>query len=70
MCDDSKAIETDYFVVWEFDATASTPQEAARLARDAQTRPGTTATVFRVFDANGDEVQVDLTALDEGETPE
>lgn len=57
----------DYFVVWEFDATASSPLEAARQARDAQTREGTTATAFRVFDSNGDETQVDLTAIDEGE---
>jgi hypothetical protein len=37
-----------YRVLWEMDAYADTPLEAARQARAAQLRPGTSATVFDV----------------------
>jgi hypothetical protein len=38
-----------YQVVWEMDIEADSPQEAAALAREAQTRAGTEATVFQVY---------------------
>lgn len=40
---------TLYRVTWEIDVEADTPREAAIKARDYQTKPGTTATVFDVY---------------------
>jgi hypothetical protein len=37
-----------YHIIWEIDLDADSPQAAARQAREHQTRPGTTATVFDV----------------------
>lgn len=39
-----------YKIVWEIDVYASSPEEAARIARSAQRRPGTTATIYGVLD--------------------
>lgn len=56
---------TNYRVSWEIDVLASSPEEAAREARAAQTRPGTMATVFTVQgEGFTDPVAVDLTELD------
>lgn len=49
----------DYRVCWEIDITADTPLHAARLAREIQTRPGSTATVFDVHDGKTSE-RIDL----------
>jgi len=38
-----------YRVCWEIDVEADSPEEAAHQARAAQTRRGTTATVFDVY---------------------
>jgi hypothetical protein len=57
-----------YVVTWEIDLEAETPEDAARQARAAQTRPDTLATVFTVTDVDGNQTQVDLTELDELET--
>lgn len=38
----------NYVVLWAIDVEACSMQEAAKLAREAQTREGTTATVFHV----------------------
>lgn len=38
----------EYRVKWEIDVTARTPREAAKLAREMQSAPGTTATVYDV----------------------
>jgi hypothetical protein len=35
-----------YRVAWEIDVWAASHRQAVRLARDAQVRPGTTATLF------------------------
>ena len=43
---------TTYRVVWEIDIEASSPEEAARQAREHQTRECTTAVVFDVFDGD------------------
>ena len=39
-----------YLVRWEIDLVAESPQEAAEKARRCQTRAGTQATVFDVFE--------------------
>ena len=39
-----------YLVRWEIDIVAESPQEAAEKARRCQTRAGTQATVFDVFE--------------------
>lgn len=53
-----------YLVRWEIDAFADSPREAAAAARAAMTRPGTSATVFDVYAADGEHatpaVRVDL----------
>lgn len=47
-----------YRIVWQFDSDAESPLAAAR---DAQTREGTTATVFEVTDTvTGETTTVDL----------
>ena len=48
-----------YFVSWEIEVDAETPQEAAQFARYLQDDPNTTATVFRVWDEAGNETTVD-----------
>jgi hypothetical protein len=56
----------DYFVSWEIEVEAGNPIEAARLARAAQTQPGTMATVFKVSGEDaGEAVLVDLTSIAE-----
>ena len=56
-----------YRVRWEIEVEAETPREAAERARHHQTKPGTTATVFKVAEARryairryGDPVAIDL----------
>lgn len=53
---------TDYRVTWEIDVIADSCLEAARMARDIQTKPGTTAVVFDVHSEGdqGDPERVDL----------
>ena len=53
----------NYRVEWAIDIfDVSTPEEAAREARNSQTRSGTTATVFDVYEHDADKmpVRVDL----------
>ena len=38
----------EYHVKWDIEVTARTPREAAKLARDMQSAPDTTATVYDV----------------------
>ena len=50
-----------YLVRWEIDIVAESPQEAAEKARRCQTRAGTLATVFDVYEAySGPPVQPTL----------
>lgn len=51
----------NYLVSWEIDIEADTPEEAARLAREIQRDPDSTALFFSVRDQNQDEEVVDLT---------
>jgi hypothetical protein len=57
--------ESHFRVTWEIDAFGKTHEDAARFARAAQVRPGTTATVFTVQAEGEPPVTVDLTELDE-----
>jgi hypothetical protein len=50
----------DYLVTWEINVTADSPRAAAELAREAQVAPGTWATVFDVFDDDGNLTNIDL----------
>jgi hypothetical protein len=43
----------EYRVTWVMDVEANSPHDAAIKARAAQTRPGTTATVFEVVAREG-----------------
>lgn len=52
-----------YFVTWEIDKYAETPEEAALEAFGHMNRPGTSATFFTVYDDRGDGVSVDLQEL-------
>jgi hypothetical protein len=57
----------DYFVSWEIQVKAENPVQAAKLARAAQTEPGTRSTVFQVLGEDAeDAIRVDLTAISEG----
>ncbi len=50
-----------FTVVWEIDIdNAETPREAAELARNHQTAPGTSAVVFTVLDEDGNSHHIDL----------
>lgn len=53
-----------YRVIWEIDVEASDPVDAARKARDAQRRLGTTATIFQVVRLGEDELAYELTDVE------
>lgn len=55
-----------YFVSWEIDVDASSPEEAARKAHEMVRRPDTTATVYKVIehDSKGETTTVDLSEFD------
>jgi hypothetical protein len=55
----------NYAVTWDIEIDADSPEEAARLAREMQTDPTTTATIFDVTDGRGRRTRVDL---DSGES--
>lgn len=55
----------DFRVTWEADVVAENPEAAAQYARAMQTRPGTTATVFEVFEEGKEPVRMDLLELEE-----
>lgn len=50
----------DYTVTWTIDIYADSPLEAAKLARDSQIQPDTSALVFYTFTAEGEACRVDL----------
>ena len=51
-----------FLVTWEIDIETDTPRNAALEALHIQRRPGSTATVFRVIDEQGETHQIDLDA--------
>lgn len=57
----------DFRVTWEADVVAENPEAAARYARAMQTRRGSIATVFEVFEEGQEPVTVDLTELEQGQ---
>lgn len=60
--------EKSYEVIWRVDIEATSPEQAAEIARAMQTRPGTTATVFEVTPSGGslsEMVEVDLDQIDQ-----
>lgn len=58
----------NYFVSWEIDVKADSPLDAARMAREAQIRPGTRSTVFQVLtEDSADPIRIDLTEVAEGD---
>jgi hypothetical protein len=44
---------TTYYVVWDIEIDADSPEEAARIAREIQLDPDSTATVFYVSEVQG-----------------
>lgn len=56
-----------YRVIWEIDIEAESPEDAAREAMLIQHDPTSWASVFDVYDADGNQTQVDLSAIDEFE---
>ncbi len=64
----AEGAKMDYLVSWEMEVKAESPLEAAKIAREAQTRPNTRSTVFQVYGEDAqDAVRVDLTAIAEGD---
>jgi len=59
----------DYFIEWTIDLEASTPEEAAREALKIMRDPESAATCFKVYDEDGNPVQIDLTRIDEEAQP-
>ncbi len=59
---------SEYHVVWEIDIDAETPRQAAQKAFDYINLPGTSATIFDVFDEAGEPCRVDL--LENEEPPD
>lgn len=50
----------NYRVEWAIDVDATSPGEAARIAREFQLGPDSTANVFRVYAPDGSVCEVDL----------
>ena len=49
----------DYYVTWDIELDATSPEVAAEMALEIQRDPTSIATVFTVFDENGVETRVD-----------
>lgn len=63
---------TEYYVEWCIDIEAGSPEEAARKALEIHRNHESIATVFRVFDHDGNDTTIDLTEIDDtvtGEAP-
>lgn len=56
----------EYLISWEINIAANSPKEAAKQAKKYMPCPGSgsTATVFRVTDEDGESVNIDLTEED------
>jgi len=55
----------NYTVTWEIQVSASTPREAAEVARAFQRHPSAMVGVFDVIDENGEGVRIDLDGDDD-----
>lgn len=51
----------EYLVTWEVELDASSPEAAAKLARQYQLDEASAATVFYVYDKDGVRHDIDLT---------
>jgi hypothetical protein len=51
---------TTYSIKWEIEIDAKTPEEAARKAFEIHRDPASMATVFDVYDKEGNYTRVDL----------
>ena len=58
-----------YTLYWKIEIDADSPREAARRARDIQLDPNNTATVFEVFEHDGDGEPINVDLLDVQEEP-
>ncbi len=56
-----------WLVTWECDVEARTPVAAARKARKMIRAHGGVATVYKVFDGDGESTSVDLTEIENGD---
>ena len=56
---------TTYTVTWTMEIDAETPEEAAREALEIHRDPASLATVFDVYDEDGNYTRVDL--LEQGD---
>ena len=52
-------MEKHYYVTWSIELDATSPEVAAEMALDIQRDSESIATVFVVYDENGDETRVD-----------
>lgn len=58
---------TTYNIKWEIEIDAKTPEEAARKALEIQRDPASLATVFDIYDEEGNHTRVDLLEQQEKE---
>lgn len=56
--DQTPKVRQNYFVNWNIDIVATSPREAATIARQMQSNPA--ANVFIVFDEDGNEEQISV----------
>jgi hypothetical protein len=59
---------TAYSVNWKIDIEAESPVEAAKQALEIQRDPATLATVFEIYDEDGNHTSVDLLEIRENRT--
>ena len=52
-------MEKHYYVTWSIELDATSPEVGAEMALDIQRDSESIATVFVVYDENGDETRVD-----------
>lgn len=55
----------EYLVTWEIELDAGSPEEAARLALKIIRDKTAMAHVFRVYDENGEEHNIDIDQIDQ-----
>jgi len=55
----------DYYIEWSIDLEADSPRDAARKALEIMRDPRAIATCFKVYDEDGNPVDVDLETEDQ-----
>jgi hypothetical protein len=56
----SEGLMTTYSIKWEIEIDAKTPEDAARKALEIQRDPASIATVFDVYEKEGNHTCIDL----------